>query len=150
MVVKARHGVDHDFHGLLGGQFALVTLRQTEINIQLGEIFQINHVRTIFDIVAYIDRAQTHRAAERRHDAHTLPAGTGERHLCLRHLQTGLAFINRALGDKALRHQILIALVVGLRNRHLGLRLLYLGALQTVVELHQHLPFAYLTAIGKA
>ena len=64
-------------------------------------------------------------------------------------LQIGLAFIKRALGNKALGNQILVALMVGLGDGHLRLRLLNLCALQSVIELHQHLSFAHLAAVGK-
>ena len=64
-------------------------------------------------------------------------------------LQIGLAFIQRTLGNKAFLHQVLVAFVVGLGDRHLCLRLLNFGSLQGVIELHQHLPFTHLAAIGK-
>ena len=65
------------------------------------------------------------------------------------HLQVRSAFIERALADEVLRHQLLVALLVGQRNRQFRQALLNLGQGQLVIKLHQHLPFAHALTVGE-
>ena len=73
----------------------------------------------------------------------------GQRQFGLRDLQVGRTFIQRALADKVLRHQFLVAFLVGLGNRQLRLALLDLRQRQLVVKLNQHLSLAHTLAIGE-
>ena len=145
----ARHGIDVQLHHLTGDHFALVALGQAEVHIQSANVFQVDQIGAVFDIVTDVDVANAHGARKMRHDAHAIQAGARQSQLGLRHLQTRTTFIEHALGHKVLRHQVLVALVVGTGNGHLGQGLLHLGALQSVIQLHQQLTRAHPVAIGE-
>jgi hypothetical protein len=145
----SRKRIELQLHRLAGPQLALEALRQAEIGIHAADVFQVDQVGAILDVVAEVDVADADRAVERRQDGHARPARTGQGQLRLGNLHIGIALVKHALGHETLGHQFLVALEVGLGNRHLGLGLLDLGALQRVVELHQHLPAAHHGAVGK-
>ena len=73
--------------------------------------------------------------------------GARQRQLGPRDLEVGGALVDGALADEVLRHQLLVALVIGLRDRQLGLGLLHLGQRQLVIELHQQLAAPHALAI---
>ncbi len=138
-----RKSVQRQFHGLLGFELALKALGQTEVDIHAAGVLQVHQVSAVFHVVTDIDIANTHGTGKRRQDGHARQTRVGQRQLRLRHLQVGGTFFQHALGHKILRHQLLVALVVGLHDGQLGLRLLHLGALQRVVQLHQQLAAAH-------
>ena len=133
----------HIHTGLLPAlHLGLVALGQAEIHIQGVDVFQVDDVGTVFQVVPHIGGADTRDTVKRRHDLQPCSACLRQCQLGLGNLQVGSTLIHRPLADKALRHQFLVAFVVGLGNGQLGLALLHLGRLQLVVQLHQQLAFA--------
>ena len=145
-----RHGIELQLHLLLALELALKTLRQFKVHIHRRQVFDVDQIGTVFDIVANVDAADTHRAIKRGDDTHAVQPGAGQRQLRLYHLHIGGALVHHALGDKALGYQLLVALEVGTRDRHLRVGLAHFGALQHVVQLHHHIALAHAGTIGKA
>ena len=139
----ARKRIKLQLHGLARPQFVLVALGQPEVHIHAADVFQVDQVGTILDVVAQVDVANANCAIERRDDRHPRLARARQCQLRLGHLQIGRTLFQHALGYKTLRHQFLVAPEVGLRDGDLGLGLLYLGPLQRIVELYQHLTPAH-------
>ena len=130
-------------------KFALKALRQAEINKHAADVFNVDQVGAVFDVVADVDTANTNGAVKGREDRHARQSRIGQGQLSLCHLQTGPTLFEHPLGDKVLSDQLLIALVVGFGDRNLGHRLANFGLLKRIVELHQNLTFANLGTIAK-
>ena len=88
---------------------ALVTLRQPEVDVDGINIFKIDNVRSVFQVIAHVHLADAHDAAERGHNSQARSRGFGQRQLGLSHLHAGSTFIQRSLTDEILRNQFLIA-----------------------------------------
>ena len=138
--LPAGEGIQLQFDPLATAQPGLETFGQAEIDQHRGQIFQIDQVGTVLDVVAEVDRAKAQHTVKRRNDAHPCQAGVGQRQLGLGHLQRRGTFVKHPLGNEVLCHQVLVPFEVGLGNRHLRLRLGPFGLLQRVVELDQQLP----------
>ena len=135
--------------GLPPFDFGLKTLGQAEIHKNGVHVFNVHDVCAVFQVVAHIDLPYAGHAIERRNDFQARGGRASKKQFGLRDLQIGCAFIQRALADKTLCHQLLVAFLVGLRNRHFSQRLLNLRLLQLVIKLHQHLSGFHALAIGK-
>ena len=141
--------VELDARALARAQQRLVALGQAEVHDHAVDVLEVDDVRAVLEVVAHVHVAYARHPVERRHDAQARERRLGQRELGLRHLQAGGALVERALAHETLRHQLLVALVVGLGDGQLGPRLLHLGARQLVVELHQHLPLAHARAVAQ-
>ncbi len=148
-VFFSRQGINIQHRNLPVLDLALVTLGQPEINKNRINVFNIDDVRAVLQVVPCIDLADSHNPVKGCQDFQTGGGGLCQRQLGLGHLQVGGTFIQRALADEVLSHQFLVAFLVGLRNRQLSLALLELGQRQLVVKLHQHLALAHTLAIGE-
>ena len=148
-VAHARQCIKRDLCGLARAHLALQPLGQTEVHIHRSEVFNVDDVGPVLEVVAHVDTPNARNTIERGHDLEALGGGLGQRQLGLCHFQVGSTLIHRALADKTLGHQLLVALVVGLRDGQLGLALLNLRTGQLVVQLHQHLPTPHALAIVK-
>ena len=146
-VFAARQGINVQQGGLAPLDLALKTLGQAEVNKNRLDVFNVDNVCAILEVVAHTDLANPDSAIERREDFEAGCSGLRQRQLGLRHLQIGSAFIQRALADEVLRYQLLVTLLVGLGNRQLSHALLHLRQRQLVVKLHQQLPFAHALTI---
>ena len=89
------------------------------------------------DVVADADVAQADHAVERRLDPHPADLGLGQLDGSLLHLQRGRGVVERLLADEFLFQQFLVALVVVLRQRQIGPRLLQFRLLDGGVERDQ-------------
>jgi hypothetical protein len=145
----ARKGIQSQLNRLLQSHFALEPLRQAEIDIHAAGVFQVDQVSPVLDVIAHIHHPDTDGGIKRRKNGHARKACTRQRQLGLDHLQIGGTLFQNPLCHKILRDQFLVALVIGLGNGNLRLRLFDFGALQHIVQLDQDLAFAYPLAIGK-
>ena len=137
----------HAFWPLL--QLGLQPLGQAEVDVDGVHVLDVDDVGPVLEVVADADVADAGDAVERRQDAQPRRGGPRQGQLGLGDLEVGRALVDRTLADEVLRHQFLVALVVGLRDRQLGLGLLHLGQLQLVVELHQELAAPHPVAVAE-
>ena len=92
-VFAARQGVNIQHGCLTPPDLALKTLRQPEVHEDGFEIFNIDNVCAVLEVVAHIDLANTHSAIERRNNSQAGCCGLRQRQLGLRYLQIGSTFI---------------------------------------------------------
>ena len=129
--------------------FGLKALWQAVVHIEATDVFEVNQVSAVFDVITNVDISNAHHAVEGRDQPHALQARTRQTKLCISHLQGCGAFIQRALGQKVLSDQLLVALVIGLGYRQLGQCLLHFRTLQGVIHLNQYLTCPHTRAISK-
>ncbi len=134
---------------LAGFHLVLQPLGQAEVHIHRVQVFHVDDVGAILEVVAHVHAANACNAIKRSHDAQALGCGFGQGELGFSHFEIGGTFVHRTLADEPLGHQLLVALVVGTGDRQLGTALLHLGAGQLVVELHQQLPLAHALPIAE-
>ena len=125
----------------------LETLGQAEVEQHGIDVLDVDHVRAVLEVIAHVDLFEARDAVKGGQHFQALQGGLGQRQLGARDFERSPAFVNGALADEVLRHQLLVALVVGFGNRQLGLGLSDLGALQLVIELHHHLALAHTLAV---
>ena len=142
-----RQGIQGQLGFLACTYFGLVALGQTEIEQHRIDVFQVDHVRAVSEVVTHMDLLETGDPIKRRQHLQALQTGFAQRQLGAGHLERGSALVERTLADEVLRHQLLVALVVGLGNRQLGPHLRQLGLLQLVFKLHHQLALAHTLAI---
>ena len=135
--------------GLAAPDLVLKSLRQTKIDVDRIDVFNVDNISTILEVVAHIDQAYAHNCVEGCNDFQARCRGLGKRKFGFGYLQVRRAFVQGTLTDEILRNQFLIALLIGLRNRQLCLALLNLRSLELVVELNQKLAFFDALAIGE-
>ena len=145
--VLSGQSVELNLDRLPHGHTGLVTLGQAKIDHQSGGVFQVDHRRTVLDVFTQVHAGDAHRARERCDDAHAGQARLGQIHLGLGHLQIGTALFKHPLRHEVLGHQLFVSLGIGLGNGELSSGLTQLGALQSVVELHQQLSLPHRTAV---
>ena len=143
----AGQSVHGQLRSLSRPDLGLETLGQTEIQQHRIDVFDVDHVRAIFEVIADVDLAQTGDAIKRRQHFQALQSGVGQGELGLGNFQCSRAFIHRALADEILRHQFLVAFVVRLGDRQFGFGLGELGRLQLVFKLDHHLALAHALAV---
>ena len=102
---------------LASSDFSLVTLGQPEIDINGVNVFDVDNVCAILQVVTHVHLANADDAVERCHDFQACGRGFCQRKLGLADLQIGSAFIHRALADEVLRYQFLIAFLTRLGDR---------------------------------
>ena len=142
----ARQSVHCQLGFLTRPNLGLETLRQTEVEQHGIDVFHVDHVGTIFEVIAHVDLLEAGDAIKWGQHLQALQRGLGQRQLGAGDLQGCGALVQRALADEVLRHQLLVALVVGLGDRQLRTRLRHLGLLQLVFELHHQLALAHALA----
>ena len=143
----ARQRVQLNRRLLALAHLALEALGQAVVHKHRLNVFDVDNVRAVFQIIAGVDGANAGQAVKRCCDFEACRRGLRQGQLGLGHFQVSGAFVHRALGNKVLCHQLLVALVVGQSDRQLGLALLDLRRLQLVVKLHQQLALAYAIAV---
>ena len=144
---SARQRVDGQLGFLTGTDLGLKTLGQPEVKQHRIDVLDVDHVSAVLQVIAHVDLFEASDAVKWRQHLQTLQGGLCQRQLGARHFQCRTAFIQRTLADEVLRHQILVAFVVGLGDRQLCAGLGQLGLWQLVVELHHQLAFAHPLAI---
>jgi hypothetical protein len=147
---KARSGSASTARALARPHAGLPALGQAKVHVHRVHVFQVDDVGAVLQVVAHADVAQPGHAVEGCQHAHAGGGSARQFGLGQCHLDRGRALVQPALADEALRHQLGVAPVVGLRDRQLGLRLLQLRLLQPVVQLHQQLAPGHLLAVAKA
>ena len=135
----ARQSIKADLGFLTRFDFGLKAFSQTEVEQHRIDVFHVDHVSAIFQIVAHVDLTQACHAIKRSEDFQTLKRGLSQGQFGLGHLQCGFAFVQGTLADEILRHQLFVARVIGLCNGQLGLGLHHLCCRQLVIKLHQDL-----------
>ena len=145
----AGQGIQSQLCFLASTHFGLKALWQTEIEQHRIDVFHVHHVRTVFQVVAHVDLLEARDAIKWRQHFEPLQRGIGQSQLGPCHIQSRTALVQRAFTDEILRHQLLVAFVVGLGNGQFGLGLSDLGLLQLVFKLHHHLALAHALAIAK-
>ena len=70
--------------------FVLEALRQTEIQQDSFNVFHVDHVGAVFQIVTHVNLTQTCGAIKWRHDFQTLQSGLGQGQFSLCHLKCGI------------------------------------------------------------
>ncbi len=85
--------IDRELRFLTGPDLGLKALWQTEVHQHRVGVFDVDHVGTVFEVVAHVDLAQTGDPVERGHDLQSLQSGLGQRQLGLRDLQAGTTFV---------------------------------------------------------
>ena len=130
-------GVQFDHGRLTASDFGLKAFGQTVVHKNGIDVFDVDNVSTIFEVVTDADRANAGQTVKGGNDFQTCCRGAGQSQFGLSDLLGGSAFVQRAAADEVLRHQIFVSLVVGQGDVELGLRLLHLGGGKLVVKLHQ-------------
>ena len=145
----ARQGVHRQLGLLASADLGLETFGQTEVEQHGIDVFHVDHVRAVFEVITHVDLFEAGDAVKRCQHLQALQRGLGQCQFGARDLQGRCALVQRSLADEVLRHQLLVALVVGLGNRQLGTGLRHLSLLQLVFELHHQLALAHTLAIAE-
>ena len=135
----ARQGIHGHLRFLPWFDFGLEALRQTEIKQHSFNVLHVDHVGAIFQIVTHVNLPQACGAIERRKHFQALQSSLRQCQFGLCNLKRCIGFIQRSFADEVLRDKLLIARVVGLSDRQLGLGLSQLGGRQLIVKLDQDL-----------
>ena len=142
-----RQGIHRQLRFLTRSDLGLKTLRQTKVEQHRIDVFHVDHVRAVFEVIAHVDLLEACDAIKRSQNLQALQRGLCQRQLRARDLQGCSALVQRALADEVLRHQFLVALMVGLGNGQFCTRLSDLGLLQLVLQLHHQLTLAHALAV---
>ncbi len=142
-------GIELQLRALAGTHPRLKALGQPVIHVNRIHVLKVDHIGPVLEIVPEIDRTYAHCPVEGGQDLQTVGCGFGQGQLGQGHFEVGGAFFDRAAADEVLLDQLLVAVEIGARNRHLRLGLLDLGLGQLVVELDQQLPLDHALTIAK-
>ena len=147
--LTTRQGIQLRRSQLPATNFGLKALGQAVVHKNSFNVFNIDNVSAVLQVVANVDHADTRQAVKRCQDLQTRSGCVGQRQLGLGHLQSSSAFVYATAADEILLCQFLIALVVSHRDAELSLRLLHLRLRQTVIQLHQQLTDFDTVAVAK-